>query len=176
MAKRKTLRKMEPNTIEINPDLASITTFDEKIITEAGFKLISITLNGEAQLDNCQLKEIEIDKKYRIGVSQTLRRRYHMAKITDNFTKRLSAIRTKVPANVCVSLRTITIKKGKKIYSFRVYGKKTKSVILRHRNKDAFELLDVEELQKELCELFETTCFLKPGKYKTPMLCGLNIK
>lgn len=166
----------DANTIEINPKLATIATFDEKIITDAGFKLVYVSMDGEATLSRESMPEIVVDDKYRIGITQSLRQRYYIPRICDNFTKRIKVIKNGLPVKVSVSIRTFTISKGRTKYNFRVYGQATKTVILKSRNTVAYEQLDVGDVMAELAELFESTCRLVPGKYKDPMRCGLSIK
>lgn len=165
-----------PNTIEINPALATIAEFDDKIITDAGFKLVSVSMDGESTLSRINMNEIVVDDEYRIGITQSLRQRYYIPKICNNFKSRIKVIRDGLPKEVYVSIRTITLSKERDTYHFRVYGQKSKSIILKTKNGIAYELLNVEDMMKELCDLFETSCFLESGKYKKPMLCGLKIK
>lgn len=168
--------EISPNTIEINTLLSSIDTFDEKIITKAGFKLKTITMQGEAQLSSMCFPEIVVDADYRIGTTQLLRQRYCLPKICNKFKSRLKAIKENLPNNVVISIRTISIIKGKDTYCFRVYGKKIRTVILRFKNGNTCDNYNVADLMKELCELFETTCHLNSGKYIAPLICGLKIK
>jgi hypothetical protein len=166
----------KPNTIELTPKLATIATFSEKLINDAGFKLVHISMDGQWALSNHSLPEVVIDDTYRIAVVQSLRQRYYIPRIEDNFATRIKLIRDSFSPEVCISIRTFTLRKGRTIYTFRVYGQKVKTVILKSRNKVPFELLNVNAMMKELAGLFESTCRLVSGKYKDPMRCGLSIK
>jgi hypothetical protein len=64
------------NTIEINPNLGTIASFNEKLITDAGFTMKAITMDGEKTLSKVSLPEVILDDACRIGVSQSLRQRY----------------------------------------------------------------------------------------------------
>ena len=165
-----------PNTIEINSKLATIASFDDTIITKAGFKLVSVYMNGKATLSSMSLPEIVIDGKYHIGISQHIRQRYYIPKITNSFKKCIKVIKEGLPEHVFISIHTITIRKGRDKYAFRVYGQATKTVILKFKNGVEYEDLVVEDMMKELAGLFRSTCRLVSDKCKGPIRCGLAIK
>ena len=141
----------------------------------AGMK--GVSMDGEKTLSKVSLPEVILDDACRIGVSQSLRQRYYIPQIKENFKARIAAIKESLDDDdVCISIRTISLQKGTDTYNFRVHGQRTKTVLLKNKNGVCHTLLDINELMKELAELFETTCYFAAGKYKAPMRCGITIK
>lgn len=162
-----------PNTIEINQNLCYMSTFDENVVYEAGFQIKKLLIGGEVVLNDQKISDVKILPDWNISSTVTIKQRYSVPTITDNFNLKLAAL-NKMNADATWGIRELVLSKGRDRYLFKVAGnKKSKRMLLMEKNQVGHHLLDVDELMKEFSDLFQTTCFFKPAINQPPMMCDI---
>lgn len=166
----------EPNTIEINNVLASITTFKEHTVKYAGFKIENVTIVGEIppKKEEKTVTFMYIRNNIKIPITKATRYRIGVTKIYTDFDKTISEI-LKCKPDAAWSIKELTLSKNKDIFKFKVAGKGiNKRMLLTEMNGVKHHLCNIEILMLKLASLFNSTCYFDKGKVYVPTVCDSN--
>ncbi len=165
-----------PNTIAILETMGHAKLFDEKVFNEAGFEVVEMTAQAEVALGEVCRSELELFPGFNIAVLDNQKRRYKIPTIRKNFNETISRFYELAHKDTALLLKTFTLRKNDNVYLFKISGQNVKTVLLNKKNGIPHHMWDVDDLMKELADLFERTCFAQKGEHRAPIICDYTTK
>jgi hypothetical protein len=164
--------KKEPNTVEIIPSLTFAATFDEKTLKNAGFKVLEVSLKVDKSRSTTSSKSAVVCG-IKIMWHKETRERYSTIRIEKDFNKVLKALR-KYDSTVSWPIATVKVmnNRSKKVLEFKSVGQRVhKKMILKAIDGVPYINYDLDDIMKEVSNLFYNQCFYKVGH--SPIICDI---
>jgi hypothetical protein len=161
-----------PNTVEITPLLTFSKTFDEVMLKKEGFTIMEVVLKVDRKNSTGPKEYAEVGD-LTISWYKEVRERYGVIKITHNFNRNLRALNIfDINTNWPIHSIKIMNNKSKNIILAKAVGHKTrKKMIVYDISGLSHTVCSLEDIMKEVADLFYCTCFYKTGC--PSMLCDI---
>jgi hypothetical protein len=165
--------KVKPNTIEVNPNLCHIETFNEKILRKAGFSLISISITAFITRRNTKKQCIKLMPGLQIAHARRILDCYSVPPIASPSVEKKLKELLKYDKDVVWGIRTMKIKKMSNNFTatLKIIGTKRKRAIVVKIGNIPHTLVNIEDIMRELADLFVVSCFYRPGQGCGPIMC-----
>jgi hypothetical protein len=164
--------KRLPNTVEVTPLLTFAKTFDEIAIKKSGFTIMEVLLQVDRKHSSTPKGSTKV-AGITVSWHEEVRQRYRTIRLTNNYNKILKAL-CKFDCNTNWPIKEIKLMNNRteNIITLKSIGSKiNKKMIVYNISGVNHTVYDLDEIMKEVSELFFNTCFFKDSV--SSMICNI---